>query len=498
MREAESALREAIAADASNGEAHRLLGHVLANSGRAAQAVEAYRAADALGVADAPSLSNLGFVLLALERNAEAEQALGRAVALDPALAPARGNLGMARHGLGRLDEALADYRAAIALDAGYADAHANCALALWTLGKAEEARAASERAASCPRIGAEALKNLGQLAREMGDGDRALQLLRRAVAIDPAHVMSHYALASELLARGEWREGWREYAWRSRRLAREYPRGADGLPQALAPDLGSVSVALVGEQGPGDMLFFLRYAAQLRQRGARLVFAGEPRMHSLIARTGLFERWLDDPAAIGDDLLRLHVADLPYLLEDHKAAQRPRPLAIAPEPGRLAAARERLAAFGKPPYTAVTWLAGKRPAGAWRNRYFKRIDPARLGAALSGTTGTIVILQRAPLAADLAAFTSALGRTALDASEANTDLEDALAVLGALDRYVGVSNTNMHLAAGLGLKADVLVPNPAEWRWMHAGDSSPWFPGFRVRREMPGRGWDEALNPLP
>jgi hypothetical protein len=47
----------------------------------------------------------------------------------------------------------------------------------------------------------------------------------------------------------------------------------------------------------------------------------------------------------------------------------------------------------------------------------------------------------------------------------------------------VGVSSTNMHLAASAGATADVLVPFPPEWRWRLEGDS-PWFPGFRVHRE--------------
>jgi hypothetical protein len=62
------------------------------------------------------------------------------------------------------------------------------------------------------------------------------------------------------------------------------------------------------------------------------------------------------------------------------------------------------------------------------------------------------------------------------------------------LDEYVGVSNTNMHLRAGLGLSARILVPYPPEWRWMAEGDLSPWFPGFSVFRESPSRSVDEAL----
>ncbi len=54
-----------------------------------------------------------------------------------------------------------------------------------------------------------------------------------------------------------------------------------------------------------------------------------------------------------------------------------------------------------------------------------------------------------------------------------------------------------MHLRAGAGRTTRVLVPCPAEWRWMAAGDESPWFPGFRIYRQSLDGGWDAALSAL-
>jgi hypothetical protein len=83
------------------------------------------------------------------------------------------------------------------------------------------------------------------------------------------------------------------------------------------------------------------------------------------------------------------------------------------------------------------------------------------------------------------------------DFSTINEDLEDALAVISSLDRHVGVSNTNMHLAAAAGRTADVLVPFPPEWRWGVESDTSAWFPGFRVHRQRRDGDWSAALAAL-
>ena len=78
-----------------------------------------------------------------------------------------------------------------------------------------------------------------------------------------------------------------------------------------------------------------------------------------------------------------------------------------------------------------------------------------------------------------------------------NEDLEALLALLALMDDYIGVSNTNMHLRAGVSRTARVLVPRPAEWRWMISGSESPWFPGFRVYRQGPDGDWGAALKHL-
>src|SRR5438093_1227808 len=68
---------------------------------------------------------------------------------------------------------------------------------------------------------------------------------------------------------------------------------------------------------------------------------------------------------------------------------------------------------------------------------------------------------------------------------------------LSVVDEYAGVSNTNMHIRAGIGRAARVLVPFPPEFRWMHCGDTSPWFPGFRLYRQGVRGNWADALSSL-
>ena len=72
-----------------------------------------------------------------------------------------------------------------------------------------------------------------------------------------------------------------------------------------------------------------------------------------------------------------------------------------------------------------------------------------------------------------------------------------AIGVLAVVDEYVGMSNANAHLRAGLGRPMQVLLPLPAEFRWGIEGDRSPWFPAMRLHRQATSGDWSEALQGL-
>ena len=277
---------------------------------------------------------------------------------------------------------------------------------------------------------------------------------LRNVLARQPDTQPAHYALAVMLLSVGEWREGWKHYLRR--------PRSAE-RPDAT-PD--QERIVLRAEYGLGDVLFFLRFAPQLRKPFALHL---PPQLAKLA------------PLLAG----RIEIADgsgAPTRgLDRRPAVVACRPTATPPAFAVSAQgddAREKLARLGPPPYLGLTWRAGTdlqrgRELGVDQRVLFKEVPPALLGEAVRGWPGTLVSLQRGPTRLDeLEALRERRGRRDVhDLSAVNEDLRDALAVLAVLDDYVAVSNTNIHLRAGLGRTARVLVPNPPEWRWMRTGE---------------------------
>ncbi|HET8534662.1 MAG TPA: hypothetical protein VFL74_03850, partial [Sphingomicrobium sp.] len=164
-------------------------------------------------------------------------------------------------------------------------------------------------------------------------------------------------------------------------------------------------------------------------------------------------------------------------------------PLPLRPDPALCRNMGAQLAAFGPAPYVALTWRAGIQDGKSLS----KMIPLDALAASFRGMRATLVSVQRGPASGETEELARSIGRPVHDLSGLNGDLARMMALLALVDDYVGVSNTNMHLRAGLGLPARVLIPHPPEFRWLAAGDRSPWFPAFRLYRAT-ASGWGDAI----
>ena len=442
--------------------------------------------------AEAPSASTRVQNALRLHQQgnvAEAERIYREILRDDPAHAIATHYLGMVAWHRGDRVEAERLMRAALATDASVADFHNNLGLLLHDTHRLEEAIACYRKTLEVEPRWLEAFSNLGLALEAAGKLDEAVEAYREAIAREPRFAAAQQNLALALFSRGDFRDGLPHYRWRliAQGVSQVPP---DPAATPLPARLDGRRLALRMEQGLGDALFFLRFAPEAVRRGAKLAFRGDARLHPMLARTGHFELGLAEAGAPVGDMEPVFQGDLPWLLGLDEPARFPPPLALSADAERLRSWRSKLDALGPAPRVALTWRAGTTSAGPART-LSKELPPALLGQRLRGTQATWISVQRNPAPGEREALEEALGATVHDASSANDDLEEILALISLVDDYVGVSNTNTHLRAGTGGAMRVFVPYPPEWRWGLAGDSSPWFPSARIERQLPSGRWD-------
>ena len=131
-------------------------------------------------------------------------------------------------------------------------------------------------------RNSASAFNNYGNVLRECGEPVGAIPFLQRSIQLAPTHPTAQFNLAVAYLLAGDYVQGWAQYETRW-----NYEHLANTLPQFTQPrwegqDINGKTVYVIGEQGHGDNIQFVRFIGDLKSRGARVVLAVNPSLKPL------------------------------------------------------------------------------------------------------------------------------------------------------------------------------------------------------------------------
>ena len=73
----------------------------------------------------------------------------------------------------------------------------------------------------------------------------------------------------------------------------------------------------------------------------------------------------------------------------------------------------------------------------------------------------------------------------------------DTAAVMQNMDLIITVDTSLAHLAGGLGVPVWVILPFPAEWRWLQNTNDSLWYPTMQLFRQQSNGNWDTVVKEL-
>ncbi len=448
-------LRSALRIDGLRADAHADLGLVLLAMGRFEEALAGYDAAHAIAPDDADALNGRGVALLRMARTAEALACFERALALAPHHLDALGNRGNALLALNRPQEAIASYDAGLRIVPKHARLLTNQAVALRRLDRPHE----------------------------------ALLGLNRALVSSPNFAEARFVESLVKLTLGDFAAGWSGYEsrWETAALAphrRDFTR-----PLWLGREsLAGKTILIYAEQGYGDTIQFVRYAALAVARGARVILEVQPELARLMSACKDVEviahgeplpafdlqcPLMSLPLAFGTQLSTIP-ADIPYLVppaEDVAA------LAKRREPGRK-------------PTVGLAW-AGDR---LHKNDSNRSIPLATLRPLLDLPHLQFVSLQQEVRAEDAEVLR---GHPQLQALGPFPDFAATAAAIARLDAVIAVDTAVAHLAGALGKPLFLLLPFGADFRWLRERSDSPWYPGARLFRQHAFNDWGRALDAL-
>jgi tetratricopeptide (TPR) repeat protein len=390
-------------------------------------------------------------------------------------------NLGTALRKAGKLEAAVSHHRLSLASDPENPALHSNLGDALRAADRADEAVKHHFQSIALNREYADGFFNLALCLRDLGRVDEAVGCFTRALVLNPDSKRTRMELAVALLMRGDLADGFAAYEARKR------------LPETPTPDFrqpawdgGPVEgkrILLYPEQGLGDVLLFIRFARELKRRGARVFVLCQPPLKQLLAACD----FIDVVVAEGESLpafdIHASLVSLPHLCGPDVSGLS-KPYLRAPEDaliklGRLDKAKLRI---------GIYWAAaGSQPQDRQRSAPFASFvsftgDPELLVFSLQGGAHQKDIQQFGA-----AALVHDVGRGIFDFAE-------AASALSQLDLLISIDAPIAHLAAAMGLRTWVLLPANADWRWQLGGRRGPWYPSARLFRQTRPGDWDSVF----
>ena len=432
----------------------------------------------------------LGIVLQAQRRVVEAVVSYERALELYPGFVDCLVHLAacrLAEHDLGGAEALL---RRAIAAGSDRPD--------IWSqlggvIGRQDRDRDALEAFRCAARFevlhgeNIDSFINLAINARDAGRTPEALELYENNLAQRPS-VDGHFSYAVALLTAGRMSEGWRHFGFRWLREPSLSFRPRVGRPVWEGQVLRGRTILLRAEQGAGDTIQFIRYAPRLKALGATVrvgVFMG---LEDLVRGAEGVDQVLGAKDSVPDFDFYAHMMSLPLVFGTNLDSIPAEVPYLHPEPTQCVRWEQKLQSNAQLT-VGIVW-AGSPAHTRDRYRSLSLRELARLGE-VSGVRW--VSLQKGEPAEELKAPPP--GLELVDLGPELEDFADTAAVISQLDLVLCVDTAVAHLAGALGKPVWVLLPSPADWRWLEGREDSPWYPTMRLFRQSRRGEWAEVIE---
>jgi tetratricopeptide (TPR) repeat protein len=473
-------LERALSVDARDATAHRLLGAVDECDGRLEAAHVAYAASCAIDPAQDAARIGLARVALALGRGAEAIATAQAAATRGIVDAGLLRTLGAARALQHDYSGAIDAFAAALRLEP-HPGAFANLAGALLQLERVDAALDAVRGALAIDPAHAPATLHLGVARLAQGAFAEAAVTFERAVTLGCEEARIN--LGRLRLLMGDAENAWAHFGCddAARRALPVYA----ALPMWDGVHAPARRLLVWHEQGVGDTFAMARFLRAARERVAQVTLACPAATMELLRSVAGVDAVVDlhAPIAFGAFDVWLPTTRLPVV-----AAARLDRLPAAPylraDPQRVRRLRGQLDAPGL--RVGLVWSGNPRFA---RNAE-RSCGLERLGALNAVEGITWFALQQG--AAKREQPTGGMQLVLINAGV--RDYADTAAIIAQLDLVITVDTSVANLAGALGRPAWVLLMKTPDWRWGLVGQTSVWYPSLRLFRQRDTGDWTAVI----
>jgi tetratricopeptide (TPR) repeat protein len=414
----------------------------------------------------------------------EAIALLKQALAADPTCAEAFEGIGclFTMQLLG--DKAQIYLRRALSLEPERPSAWAQLSHACLITGRFDEALACGKRSVEIDPQSSMGHSAYGNALFSNGEFDRGLEHHGKALELNPDDINSKMMTSFAQLMRGDYEKGWASY--QNRLLLPHY---TPPMPPWNGEPLNGAGILIVGEQGLGDILQFVRFVPQVAERGGKVRLEVPIELLPLLKDFPGTEKVSSTRDYEPSLAYHCHLMSLPFLFGTTlEMIPCKTPYLTPPSSGMPEIAiPERKAGALK---VGLVWSGNKR----LMMNSVRSIAPNKLSPLANVEGVTFYSLQYRVTEAEVRSLFPNFDIVRLPVKLADLSL---IAAVMAMDIVITVDTSVAHLAGALGKPVWILLSYVPDWRWLRDTNVSPWYSTARLFRQRAPGGWDEPVEEL-
>jgi tetratricopeptide (TPR) repeat protein len=336
------------------------------------------------------------------------------------------------------------------------------------------------------------ALYNYAHTLKDLGDMPQAIELYKKVIELEPENNAARLGLAQCYLSLGDFIQGFSLFEYRSRDIA-QFKSHIDFLHNHIQQNssLQGLTILLRSEWGMGDCMQFIRYAQELKKRGAKIILQAYPALQKLFSLCPYIDSVISIGDAFPDHHIQIPLLSLPHVLGnsfDHYAPSQPYLFADK----QLTQQCNSILPQDKTLKIGICWCGnGDKNAPPLLN---KNIPLNQLHDLFNLKNISFFCLQRLENKGEVT-FPESLILFDENFDNHNGRFMDTAAVMMNLDLIITIDTSIAHLAGALGKKVWVMIPHRTDWRWLLNRTDSPFYPTMELLRQPSPGDWQSVVK---
>jgi hypothetical protein len=346
----------------------------------------------------------------------------------------------------------------------------------------------------------ASALYNFGFTLKKMGHLERAMTVYHQVLAKNPNHAPTHFSLSSIYLTLGDFERGWPAYEWRWKAY-NETPK-TFAKPTWSGQDLTDQILFVHAEQGLGDTIQFVRYLKLLKKKYPTvcIILQSQDPLITLLSHQPYIDRVISRRESPRHFDYHIALMSLPYALQT-RLETIPCDIPYIELPQQLVDVWQTKLAADTNFKVGICWQGNARYSTQALRRAvaFKSVQLNQFAPLFTIPGVSIYSLQRIDGTEQIAdcPFKNRLITFDAPFDQQHGRFMDTAAVMKQLDLVISVDTGICHLAGAFNIPTWILLPEPADWRWLLDRVDSPWYPSVRLFRQTKAQDWDSVIQKI-